>query len=222
MLLWIQSVNSEHFLRAVEYLLVPGIPCPTAGVGQLLRFGQISLTSHQSLFVTLALRQIEHERNTLVTALFKCCATNQHGHTAAVFSDIFLFERLEPAATFLLFDLCVLPLAPFGRRQVRPPYAARKPGPRDRSSPCEEIVIGLNDAAIDIPDENPDYIGVHQAPNLRFAFCEIAVGLRKRQRALLLGFEQAHVFDRDHRLAGEVLEKRDLLGGEWSDFPSPD
>ena len=36
--------------------------------------------------------------------------------------------------------------------------------------------------------------------DLRFAFCKIAVGVRKRQRALLLGFEQAHVFDRDRRL----------------------
>src|SRR6476659_5986475 len=54
-----------------------------------------------------------------------------------------------------------------------------------------------------------------------FAFCEIAVGLRERQRALLLGLKQARVFDRDHRLVGEVLEKRDLLGGERSDFPSP-
>jgi hypothetical protein len=33
-----------------------------------------------------------------------------------------------------------------------------------------------------------------------------AVGMRKRQRALLLGFEQSHVFNRDHRLGGEGLE----------------
>ena len=45
--------------------------------------------------------------------------------------------------------------------------------------------------------------------------------MRKRQRALLLGFEQARVFDRDHRLVGEGLEKRDLFVVERSDFPSP-
>ena len=44
-----------------------------------------------------------------------------------------------------------------------------------------------------------------------FAVCEIAVGMCKRQRALLLGFEQARVFDRDHRLVGEGFDKRDLL-----------
>src|ERR1700722_3613547 len=107
MLLWIQSVNSKHFLGAVEHPLVTGVPRPTAGVGQLLRFGQISLTSYQSLFSTLALGQIEHECRALITTLFKCRPTSQHGHTATVFSGVFLFERLEPTAAFLLFDFRV-------------------------------------------------------------------------------------------------------------------
>src|SRR6266849_8892175 len=122
----IQSKNSEHFLGAVEHLLAAGVPCPTTGVGQLLRFGQISLTAHQSLFGTLALGQIEHECDALVTALFKCCPTNQHGHTATVFSGVFLFKWLEPAGTFLLFDPCVVPVAPVGRRQICPPYATHE------------------------------------------------------------------------------------------------
>jgi hypothetical protein len=45
---------------------------------------------------------------------------------------------------------------------------------------------------------------------------KFGLNLRKRQRALLLGFEQTRVFDRDHCLVGKVLEKRDLLGVEWS------
>ena len=69
---------------------------------------------------------------------------------------------------------------------------------------------------------NSDDVGFDQPPNLRFTFCEIAVRLRKRQGALLLGFEQARVFDRDHRLVGEGLEKRNLVVGEWSDLPSPE
>jgi hypothetical protein len=39
---------------------------------------------------------------------------------------------------------------------------------------------------------------------------KFGLNLRKRQRALLLGFEQTRVFDRDHCLVGKVLEKRDL------------
>src|ERR1700675_2340348 len=42
----------------------------------------------------------------------------------------------------------------------------------------------------------------------------------ERQRALFLGFEEVHVFDRDHRLVGKGLEKRDLFVGERSDFRS--
>jgi hypothetical protein len=47
-----------------------------------------------------------------------------------------------------------------------------------------------------------------------------AVGVRKRQCALLLGFEQPHVFDRDHCLVSEGLEKRDLLVAERPDLHS--
>src|SRR5947209_20112936 len=83
-----------------------------------LRFGPISLPSHQSFFGTLSLVQVDHVIDTLFTALFKCCPTNQHRHTATVFSSVFLFERLEPAATFLLFDPCVIPVAPVGVRSA--------------------------------------------------------------------------------------------------------
>src|SRR5580693_5078231 len=65
MLLRIQSENSEHFLGAVEHLLATDVPCPTAGMGQLLRFSQIGFTSHQGLFGALALGQIEHECDAL-------------------------------------------------------------------------------------------------------------------------------------------------------------
>src|SRR5947208_9157176 len=70
----------------------------------------------QCFLGALALRQIEHECDALVTALFKCCPTHQHGDTATVFSGVFLFERLELAATFLPFDPCAIPVAPVGRR----------------------------------------------------------------------------------------------------------
>jgi len=48
-----------------------------------------------------------------------------------------------------------------------------------------------------------------------------AVDMRERQRALLLGFEQPRVFDRDHRLVGEGLEKGDLFVVDRSDLHSP-
>src|ERR1700733_4982502 len=169
MLLRVQSENSKHFLGAVQHLLAAGVPCPTAGVGQLLRFGQISLTSHQSLFGPLALRQIEHECDALVTALFKCCPTNQHGYAAVVFSCEFFFERLEPTAAFLLFDPCVIPVAPVRRRQVRPTYTARNQVFAIVAHHAKKFVVGLKNATVEIPDENPDDVGIDQAPDLRFA-----------------------------------------------------
>src|SRR5437868_13477172 len=82
-------------------------------------------------------------------------------------------------------------------------------------------VIGLKDPTFQARNENADDVGLDQAPHVRFAFCEIAVGLCKCQRALLLGFEQAHVFDRDRRLGGEALEKRDLFVVERLHLQSP-
>src|SRR5712671_6252834 len=197
MLLRIQSENSEHFLGAVEHLLATGVPCPTAGVGQLLRFGQIGLTSHQSLLGALALGQIEHECDALVTALFKCCPTNQHGHTATVFSRVFLLERLEPAATFLLFDPCVIPVAPVGRRQVRPPYAARNQVFAIVVHHAKKFVVGLKNATFEIPDENSDDVGIDQTPNLRFAFLQ----------CLLSALATAHVDSKDDPLVCLAIEK---------------
>jgi hypothetical protein len=52
-----------------------------------------------------------NEGNTLITPSSKCCPTNQHGRTATVFSGVLLSERLEPAATFLLFDPCAISVA---------------------------------------------------------------------------------------------------------------
>ena len=48
-LLRIQPENPEHFIGAVERLLGADVPSPTACVGQLLRFGEICLTSLELL-----------------------------------------------------------------------------------------------------------------------------------------------------------------------------
>src|ERR1700739_775748 len=113
-------------------------------------------------------------------------------------------------------------VTPFRWRQVRPVDATRDEIVTVVSHHLQECVIGLDNATFEIENEDADNVGLDQAPDLRFTFLEIAVGVGKRQRALLLGFEQAHVFDRDRRLVGEGLEKRDLVVGEWSDLPSPE
>src|SRR6266849_8517859 len=123
-----------------------------------------------------ALAQIKHEGDTLVTALFKCCPTNQYGHAATVLSGEFLFERFESAATFLLFDSCVIPVAPVGRRQVCPPYAARNQVFAVVAHHAKKFVVGLENATVEIPDENSDDVGIDQAPDFRFAFPQSFLG----------------------------------------------
>src|SRR6266568_9407094 len=124
----------------------------------------------------LALSQIKYVGNTLVTAIFKCCPTYQYGHTATVFSREFFFEWLEPAATFLLFDSCVIPVAPVGRRQVRTPHAARNQVFAFVAHHAKKFVVGLKNATVEIPDENSDDVGIDQALDLRFAFPQSFLG----------------------------------------------
>ena len=48
----------EHFLGTKQYLFRARIPSPTACMRQLLRFGQIILTSHQSFLDALAFNEL--------------------------------------------------------------------------------------------------------------------------------------------------------------------
>src|SRR6267142_3342620 len=102
--------------------------CHAVGVRELQLRLAVSLLAFASFCLhPFALAQIKHEGDTLVTALFKCCPTNQHGHMGTVFPGVFLLEWLEPAATFLPPDPHnIIAVAPVGWRQVPPPYAARE------------------------------------------------------------------------------------------------
>ena len=85
-------------------------------------------------------------------------------------------------------------VAPFRRSQVRPADAARGEVLAVVSHDAEKRVIGLDDPAVEVPDEDPDDIGVDQAPDLGFAFRQIAV--------------ETGVLQRDRRLGGEELQHR--------------
>src|SRR5260370_5800178 len=141
------------------------------GVGELQLRRAVSLLVFASFCLhPFALAQIKHEGDTLVTALFKCCPTNQYGHTATVLSGEFLFERFEPAASFLLFDPCVIPVAPVGRRQICPPYTAREQVFTVVAHHANKFVVGLKNATIEIPSENSDDVGIDKPLDLPFPF----------------------------------------------------
>jgi len=105
---------------------------------------------------------------------FKCRPTDQYGHTATVFF-VNSFSNGSNARYFLLFDSCVIPVAPVGRPLGPPTLCGPKPGLRTVVHHAKKFVVGLKYATIEIPDENSHDIGIDQAPDFRFAFCKIVV-----------------------------------------------
>src|ERR1700758_5209776 len=49
----------------------------------------------EAFLYALALRQVEHESNTLIPAFLEGCHADQHGNTAAVLSEVLLLKRLK-------------------------------------------------------------------------------------------------------------------------------
>ena len=63
------------------------------------------------------------------------------------------------------------------------------------SQHTQKRVIGFEKPTFEVPDDDPDDVGVDQAPNLCFALCKIAV--------------QAGILERDRRLRGKQLQHSD-------------
>src|SRR5262249_13798732 len=61
-------------------------------------------------------------------------------------------------------------------------------------------IIGLQDPASKLPDDDPDDVGVDEAPDLRLALAETAVEIR--------------IFERDGRLRGKQFKHHDSRGCE--------
>src|SRR5882672_7787897 len=142
-------------------------------------------------------------------------------HTATVLSPVFFFEWLEPAATFLLFDPCVIPVAPVGRRQICPPYTAREQVFTVVAHHAKKFVVGLKNATIEIPDENSDDVGIDKAPDLRFAFPQCFLGVLA-PRHIDLCADRINLLEQrasnQHRNAAAILPKILLL--VWRNSPS--
>ena len=120
----VQSEDTELLIRVVLVLPPRVVVGPTTRVRQPLRFGEIRFTLPQSLFYALALRQVEHEANTLVLT-FEARSTRQYGHAAAVLAEVLPFKRLQASGTLDLCDnFLTIAAAPLGRCQIGPAQAA--------------------------------------------------------------------------------------------------
>src|SRR5262249_21207705 len=123
-----------------------------------------------SLLGTLALGQVEDERDALFAILFEARHADEHRHAAAVFAEVLLLEGVQaPAPEELGYPLFVAP-APFGGSQGGPVEPTRGEIRAVISHRVEEGVVRLENPAFEIPDEDPDDVGVDQAADPRFAF----------------------------------------------------
>ena len=151
----------------------------------------------------LALGQIEHESDTLAAAPFEGRRTDQHGHTRAVLAEVLLFVWLEGSGHLHLGHGTLGAVLPIRWRENPLVYGTRNKILAVISHDMEERVINVNDdretllriLAFKLPSEDPDDVGVDQAPDLRFALRQIAV--------------QAGILERDRRLRGEQLQHCD-------------
>src|SRR5260370_20705350 len=86
--------------KDAEMLCGPGelagadVPAPAAGVADLLPIGERGVAPPNRRFYPPALGQVEHEGDVLVPTPLKGRGADQHRHTAAVFPEVFLFERV--------------------------------------------------------------------------------------------------------------------------------
>src|SRR5262249_31920900 len=104
------SFPARHAFRGIETIYpVPFLgqmyggasrypPDPTPGVCKPLRFRKVRFTGPKGLLGPLLFTQIEHESDTFVPAAFEECTAEQYGHSAAVFPEVLLLERLEDPA----------------------------------------------------------------------------------------------------------------------------
>src|ERR1700722_116249 len=131
------------------------------------------MTQPLALFLcVLALREVEYECQGLAPALINHRGRNQCRHAAAVAAKVLLFEEFAGAARSELRRRPLTDDLPFRRRKFRPSKSSRVHVVTRIPDHPEKGVIGLEYLAIKIRDQYPDNIGVHQAPDLRFAFLE--------------------------------------------------
>src|SRR4029077_274107 len=106
---------------------------------------------HAEAFLrALALGQVEHESDALVSFFAERSQTDQHGHAAPIFPKVLLLEWLDCPDPL---QLCISPrvaLAPFRRRQVRLVQATRDKILSIVSPHAEKRVICLKNATFEI------------------------------------------------------------------------
>src|SRR5260370_13422962 len=198
-ILWIETQNTVAFLRPVPDILL-WTPGPTAGLAQPLRFRQVRFTTSEGLLGPLLFTQIEYECDTLVPTSLKQRGTDQHRHAVPVFPEKLLLVWLNSPGSVQFCHVAFVALAPFRRRQIRPAHTTRDKIFTAVLHHAQKRFVGFDDRTFEVPDEDPQNVGVDQAPDLPFAILEIAIELR--------------ILERDCRLRRKHLQHRDAVRSE--------
>src|ERR1700722_3881927 len=180
-ILWIETQNTVAFLRPVPDILLR-TPGPTAGLAQPLRFRQVRFTTSEGFLRPLLFTQIEHECDTLVPASLKQRGADQHRHAVATFPEKLLLVWLNSPGSLQVRHGAFVARAPFRRRQIRPAHSARDEIVAAVLQHAQKRFVGLDDRTFEVPEEDPQNVGVDQAPDLTLAILEIAIELRILQR----------------------------------------
>src|SRR6266403_2977172 len=139
----------------------------------------------------LALREVEHECQGLGPGVPNHRGSDQHGHAAAIATEVLLFKDFAGAARSELRHRSFADGLPFGRRQLCPLESSRADVVTRVPDHLEKGVIGLEDLAVKSRDQHPYNIGVHKAPDLRFALLDLTI--------------QTAVFERNRGRRGEYI-----------------
>ncbi len=143
---------------------------------------EIRLRVAQRLLPPLALGQIQHEGHALVSLFVARGRAEQHRHTAPILAQQLLLVRLQAPGHLQLLNVPCAAVAPFRRRQVRPAHATGDEILTVVPHHAEKRVIGLDNPTVELPEVDPDDVGVDQTPDLGFPLFDIAVQTSVFQR----------------------------------------
>src|SRR5262249_60251354 len=123
----------------------------------------------------LLLAQVEYECNAFLSAFFEQRTAGQHGDAAAILPEELLFIGLYGRSGLDLGHRAFVALAPFRRRQLRPPHRTRQEIVTAVLDHAEKRIIRLENPTLEIPEADSDDVGVDQSSNLRFTTMELTV-----------------------------------------------
>src|SRR5204862_520169 len=113
--------------------------------------------------------------DSLVSGFLDPRDTDQNRHATTVLAEVLLLECLQGACHLHLFNKLCVASAPIWRREVCPAHATCNQILTLVSHHAKKRVVGLDDRASEINDENPYNVCVDQAPDFCFPVLQIGI-----------------------------------------------